>query len=271
MTTNGILSILLNAAIPSILAILGGILAVRALPAEKFHHERWFWISAFIGLALVAVALTSVQQVILTTQQSEAERRSNEKENSLRLDNRYTQGQLDTMTKVLTSLASKTESGGITKDVLGALAMAARASSPAPVEPLGKPGFRGLTNRELRDRALALVSNVRSIEQQYEKETASWIEMWSANTGKFDATKAILDADAREKARWEPFRVESRMLLEEMLYRLPVDVLPKAQMERETTDMVIEQDMLAGSYPLRDVSDYLERLALLLPQPKSRR
>jgi hypothetical protein len=135
MTTDALLVILLNVAIPSVLAILGGILAARSLPAERIRYERWLWTSGFLGLALLAVVLAVIQQVRLTTYRVETDRKANETEGRLRADSKFTQGQLDTMTKVLTTLASTTtkpQDGNMTAAMLKALAATGRSLSTAP-------------------------------------------------------------------------------------------------------------------------------------------
>jgi len=138
MTTDALLTILLNVAIPSVLAILGGILAARSLPAEHIRYERWLWTSGFVSLALLAVVLAVVQQVRLTTDRVEADRKANETEGRLRADSKFTQGQLDTMTKVLTTLAStntKPQDGNMTAAMLKALAAAGHSLSTPPTTP----------------------------------------------------------------------------------------------------------------------------------------
>jgi hypothetical protein len=76
-------------------------LAARSLPSETFRYERWCWIASFVGIALVGIVLAFVQQVVLTTEQAEAEKAATTAQARLEADNRFTQGQLDSINKVL--------------------------------------------------------------------------------------------------------------------------------------------------------------------------
>jgi zinc transporter ZupT len=91
MNVDALLAILLNVAIPSLLAVAGGALAIRALTDSK-RWERPIWISVFIGLAAGAVVLAFVQQVRLTAQQKQSDDKSAANELRMSNDNKYMQG-----------------------------------------------------------------------------------------------------------------------------------------------------------------------------------
>jgi energy-coupling factor transporter transmembrane protein EcfT len=128
MTVDGLLAILLNVAIPSLLALAGGILAIRAFREAK-SPERWAWIGVFFGLALVAIVLAFVQQVRFTSQQKEMDAKEASAELRSTNDNKYMQGQLDSINKVLTTVVSKPGDSGLIKDLLKSLASQASDAS----------------------------------------------------------------------------------------------------------------------------------------------
>src|ERR1700733_65364 len=155
MTTSAILSIVISVGIPFVLAVLGGILAVRSLPVENFRYERWWWIGTFVGLCLLGIILAVIQQVKLTGDQQLADNKASASESQLRSDMRYTQGQLDTMTKVLSAVAFKSNETGSNKDLLQELVAVGRgAANRTPAAPVT------YTNSQLKDAALDLARRI---------------------------------------------------------------------------------------------------------------
>jgi len=100
MTPDALLAILLNVCIPCLLAVCGGVLAVRALPVSK-ARERFVWIAVFVGIAVLGIVLAFFQQVRITMQQQMEDRRTAARELQTQSASTYTQGQLDSINKIL--------------------------------------------------------------------------------------------------------------------------------------------------------------------------
>lgn len=106
MNTDALLAILLNVVIPSVLAVAGGILAVKALSNDK-RVERARWITLFVGLAIAAIVLAFIQQVRLTTQQAIVDQKAAANELRASNDNRYIQGRLDSIVQVMVTFSQQ--------------------------------------------------------------------------------------------------------------------------------------------------------------------
>jgi len=272
VTTDALLALLLNVAIPSLLAVAGGLLAARTLPKDK-RLEQGLWTALFVGLALIAIGLAFVQQVRITTQQTNADEVANKRQSALEGTNRYTQGQLDSITKVLTSLVSSGSSNNDYKTTLRALLASAATRNVPPVN--GPVGLKGLSNAELRDQALKMVTAIRTVEQQYEEEDSRLMNQNRFDPSKDKAyndslwsgyTQAMNAVHQREVSRWEPLHVQCGLLITEITSRLPPAEVPVDP--EGVVKMTTEYDMLAGAYPLKSLAGYLEKLALLLPQQR---
>lgn len=273
MTTDGVLSVLLSVAIPFLLAVLGGILAVRSLPAEKFRNERWWWIGGFLGLAIVGIVLAFIQQIVLTDEQRVSDKKASDREAQLRADSRFTQGQLDTMTKVLTSIASKPDSSNIGREMLTALATVAHQDAN---ENLGKLGLGDISNKELLLRAKSMAASMREIEQEYKRESApiyidphlSEVErqrLWDGSV------RGQLAAHDSMQTKWIALQPEARVIRDELVSRLPKEMTAYSGDEKDFVPMSMDKSYVAGPSPLTTTANYLERLALLLPQAKIKR
>jgi hypothetical protein len=265
MTVDALLAIIVGVAIPFLLAVGGGVLAVRALPNAK-SIERWIWICSFIILLLIGVGFAFVQQIRFTTQQADAARDVQLREKALDGQNKYTQGELDSIHTVLSDVVRANAGGGNPKEFIQAL-VAATASAANKAN--GPVGLKGLSNAELRDRVFEMTQKIDSIEQQYEQE--SMTTHFGGNSPEA-MERGYLLAHTHEERQFEQIRVEAQLLYEELLARLPEDVtiIPIrptiANDDAMVTRSVLEHDSLAGTYPLRSVSAYMKKLALLLPQ-----
>ena len=136
--------------------------------------------------------------------------------------------------------------------------------------PLGPVGLKGLSNLELKSQALSMVAAIGTIEHQYETENSAAmrrptdpVNMQAENTRWLFVMEQVHN---NEQVRWDPLRVQCDLLVEEMRSRIPADALPKDKIVLNTVEMALGGG-LAGVYPLRTLSDYVEKLALLLPQP----
>jgi hypothetical protein len=272
VTTGALLSVLLSVAIPFVLAVMGGILAVRSLPAEKFRYERWWWVASFICIALLGIVLAFVQQLILTKEQKETEQKASEAEFRLRSEGRYTQGQLDTMTKVLTALASKPTDPSISKSLIQALAMSTQTSTAS----LPKT----FSNQQLWDAAIDLSRRLRVFEIQMseaERQSRDRFDKAVAELpGKLfqdkdqtaiqlawnTMTSESAKASAARTAAFGSLRSEAMNMRTQLLNRLP------PQPENPTVRMVLDSDVIAGPHPISMLADYIESKARLLDLSK---
>lgn len=128
MTTDALLALLLNIIIPSLLAVAGGVLAIRTFRDAK-SAERWAWIGVFLFLFVIAVVLGFIQQIRQTSQQEEVDEKTAAAELRNEGNVKYMQGQLDSINKVLTTVVSQGGDSGLAKTLLKALAAQASAAS----------------------------------------------------------------------------------------------------------------------------------------------
>jgi hypothetical protein len=256
MTTDALLAILLGVAFPFVLAVIGGWLAVKALPNAK-QGERYIWFSVLIVICLLGIGLSFWQQVRSTNVQKTVEEAEHAKELKLEGENRYTQGQLDSINKVLTSVVSN--SGGASqKEFIRALLTATALAGGKPQAPVG---LKGLSNKDLRDRVYEIAGKIDIIERQYEEQS-------SPEGGRIDPELAT----AHEGQSFAMIRPEAQIVYEELLSRLPSEASPSSTLDMDSvkTRLAMETGQLAGAYPLRSVSAYLRKLATLLTLSASR-
>lgn len=124
VTLDALLNILLAVVVPGLMALIGGVLAARALPTEpgKKNPEMWYWIYWFVFLFLISVVLAFIQQVRNSTQQQLAEQRAAQAELKSTGDIKYMQGQLDTTNRVLGIVAANSDPKQIASLLQGLLA-----------------------------------------------------------------------------------------------------------------------------------------------------
>lgn len=264
MTVDSLLAILLAVVIPFALAVAGGILAIKALPPEAQVRRNW-WISLFVALTLIGIVLAFAQQVLLTKEQKEADEKGNAREVRMISDTKFTQGQLDSINKVLTAVISKSGDSGLVKEVLKALAgQAAQA---------GNSGQQSYSNSQLRDAALDLARRLREFQLRFSVASQDLLESYrkkamaavqnkdkEESSRLFNEHRAAIDAlDNSEKADFVPLRAESLNMRSQLLNRLP------PQPEDRIVKGVLDDEFLGGAEPLYKVSSYFERLARLLP------
>jgi hypothetical protein len=105
------LNILLAVVVHGLMAVIGGILAAKALPTEpgKKNRETWYWISGFVFRFLVSVGLAFVQQIRSTKQQITTDEKATQAELKSNGEIKYMQGQLDTMNRVLGTVAANSD------------------------------------------------------------------------------------------------------------------------------------------------------------------
>jgi len=246
MTTDAILAVLLNVLLPAILAILGGVLAVRSLTNAK-QIERWSWVFAFIFFGLAGVLLGVVQQIRLTTQQKLAD--SQVADERLRASNevRYTQGELDAIKNLLQVFAQNTDPAKQAQ-LFRSLAGSFKVQAPPPA---AAPSTPTVTNSQLADSAKDIARRFRELQDYY-----SWHEnnerQVHANGINGPIPQSYYSANI---SRLQPIRTEAMALRRVILDRLP------PQPKNNDVEGVLDDDSLAGANPLYGVADYFEGLA----------
>lgn len=268
MTVDSLLALLLNVAIPSLLAVAGGLLAAKSL-ANGNRLEKNLWIALFIFLALVAVGLGFIQQVRLTTQQARIELANQNREALLIGENKFTQGQLLSINTILGALVSKQGQSSADRTVLEALIVATAGKSHDTTS-YSAVGLKGLSNEELRGKAFALVTSIRKIDQTTEEASNPYLRSSPGNTPQAQREEffsSYARAHAAEEASWQSIRVQARLVIDELVLRLPAESVPKDQMLLSVIKMAVDQGSLAGARPLADVALYIDTLAQLLPMP----
>jgi len=157
MTVDALLEILVSVVIPCVLALAEGILAARSLSDERWA-ERSLWIALFVGLLVLAIVLAFVQQVRLSTRERAAGLMQQAKDIESEGNIKYTQGQLDSINKILAQVVSADTSGSqtLTKALLqGAFTASSKGGG---VEP---PAIQRMTNAQLRAKVSEFVNAMR--------------------------------------------------------------------------------------------------------------
>ena len=269
MTVDALLAIALGVALPFAMAIAAGILAVKALPPEQ-QVSRNAWIALFVLLTVAGIVLAFAQQVLLTKEQKEADDKASARELRMVGDTKFTQGQLDSINKVLTAVISgseKSKSGdvGLVKELLKAL-QAQTGNAGNQQQPY--------SNSQLRDAALDLARRLR----EFQKSTADALQNISdtyrqrtmtamKNNDKQEAdrifnqyTSDISNLYNGDRSDFVGLRAEALNMRTQLLNRLP------PQAENQRVKDVLDKGSLAGVYPVYEVATYFERLARLLPE-----
>jgi hypothetical protein len=246
VTTDALLALSLNIVIPSLLAVAGAALAIRAFK-DANSRERWTWIAVFAVLFVLAVGLGLVQQVRLTAQQRASDEKNAASELRLSNENKYTQGQLDSINKVLTTVATAMVSNGgsspaLLKELLKALASQA-----------GDASKKIYSNTQLKEAAFVVARKLRGLHQGF----ADSINSIPTSPSR-DSEIAI--QLGKHKAEVVQLLPEVRHIRTLILSRIP------AQSENAAITRVIDAEKLSnsGKEPV-EIADYLEGLARLLP------
>lgn len=252
--------IVLNVVIPAFLALLGGILATKALPDDK-RRERSRWIALFVVLVLIAIILAFIQQVKVTREKQEAEAKAASNEKALFGENKFTQGQLDSINKVLSSLVSgTTHDSTFTKDVIKALASTSKIASAS--------AEHAFSNSQLRDSAIDLARRLRALQTSFDDASEKIMmerpgklttrDEWAKFNAARDEKETLLRGKFEED--FVPLRAEAINMRSQLLNRLP------AQEENADVNRMLKYGALAGPHPLYELATYYEKLARLLAQ-----
>ena len=295
VTPDALLAIALNVAIPSTLAVAGGILAVNEFGVDRLAQRRR-WIVFFVGVWVLAIVLAFVQQVRTTTQQTIAAQKAaaNELRNSN--DNKYIQGQLDTIRQVMTAFLQQ---GGPEKAITpfvraleGVLktisAQAAKASQgqtsqPSPVQSSAPPAQAPLNVQgappniqvlNLKREAGALMGEMARFDSRFIDEehfTVSALHTQRLNMeAKGDQTKIDkenaryaserTDLLARASKQFSPLRTRAIRITTRMLDRIPP---PQQPLPDEAVTRLLDYGDYNGQTGV--LNTYIDKLVKLLP------
>lgn len=266
MNADSLINFFLTVAIPILLAVAGGILAIRALPSDTQHRERFGWIVVFIFLGVVGLVLGFVQQVRTTTQEHALEEKAQERDIRQEGDVKYTQGELDSVNKVLGQIYAAGASGTqtISKALLqGALAATSRNNG---VEP---PAIERMTNRQLREKVINFVNYLRQscadhnrsmMQMSLHNPTASSPQERQKEAEDY-ANRQMAEDNAFNLLLQQKFTVDATIYRDELLRRLgPGHSSPGVNTFWDPMDQIYANYVRATG-----TADYLERLAKQLP------
>jgi hypothetical protein len=278
MTVDAFLSFALAIAIPFLLAGAGGFLATRTLPKHTKRQEFWCWIGVFSGLLIVGIVLGVIQQVRLATQQHEAEKTVAAEKLRNEGNVKYTQGQLDSINKVLVSVVNSGGTNGLTASLLkGALKASEGSSHGAGVEP---PAIQRMTNAQLRQRVIDFANEMRRYKADQDRSQDSAIESEQQKNAKLRASGA---SEAQIKQDWDQSRQQDMRRYSEQSLYIQTEFVGRAnefkdELDRRSgpqpmTDMETHLSFWYGggignfsSMNLQVMADYFERMARLLPK-----
>lgn len=262
-------------------------MSAKSLPSNE-KKPIHFW--GFIVIGVIAVVLTVFVGIRNAYAQKDAARMQSQLSSSLqntsnelfqanqmlqqsRYSEEFMKGQLSGLSLMVGKIGSAGDSGNATL----AKALLLISSQTLERNPPGPTGFKGFNNADLKAKALEMVKNIGTIELAYEKSDTDSMNQryYDVNKNRAENDRVYAAAEAIERQgrqqelmAWLLIHVECGMLIDEMLSRLPSDVVPKDPFELSIIKMTIQDGALAGAYPLRIVSSYVEKLALLLPQKK---
>lgn len=263
MTVDALLAIALNVAIPCVLAILGGILAVRSLQSNT--REKLFWVCSFIGIALIAIVLAFVQQVRLSEQIQKNEQIATAKEQKLTGEQKYTQGQLDSINKVLTAVVSNESTGSQQKVLLTGLLAAVKERPPQSNEP------QAVANAALKEETFAVARKIR----EFAESTGSELQRLNEERRRELAAPGLTEEQKAEisrrhanllnsyiragQFRFIPIQAQAQQIQKLLLNRLP------PQQPGQWGESALQYTNL-NTLELIQLSLYFEKLARQLPQ-----
>lgn len=204
MTTDALLNIAVTVILPFLMALGGGILAAKSLQSEV---EKRFWIAGFIGVFLLCVSLSFVQQVRNTTQEQARENRDNQKDLTNTGNEKYMQGQLDSINKVLVTLSSNSnpnQTVAILKSLIPEM--------PQIIAP-GQSALEKMSNKQLRSSVLSFVSRLRDSVSKYNRQQQDSMNQYQtelAQQPRTDTTNqtAFLQMTQREMALSNQFQTD---------------------------------------------------------------
>jgi hypothetical protein len=248
------------------MALIGGILAARALPSkdDKRNPELYFWASGFLVLFIVSLVLAFCQQVRITAQQAVSVKDAHEKELNSEGNIKYMQGELDSIGKVLTV------SGQGDPATVASILKSITVPTSRGVE---APAIERMTNQQLRKKVTDFANALR-------KECANYTAQVESQALSRRGENKALSQEEGKKLLQEEFNQsvamsnslnlrlqqhyigDANQYKDELLRRLgPQDSL----LPSEQTFWLGGNAINVGYWQARGTADYLELLAKKLP------
>jgi hypothetical protein len=214
----------------------------------------------------------------VTTQQHEAEKTVATEKFRNQGNVKYTQGQLDSINKVLVSVVNSGGTNGLTASLLqGALKASEGSSHAKGVEP---PAIQRMTNAQLRLRVIDFSNEMRRYKADQERFQESAIDSEQQKNAKLRAWGA---SEAQMKQDWDQSRQRDMTRYSEESLYIQTEFVGRAnefkdELERRLgpqpmTDMETHLSFWYGgglgnfsSMNLQVMADYFERMARLLPK-----
>jgi hypothetical protein len=179
-------------------------LAVKALPVDAARpFERWGWIGVFVFLLLIGIVLAFVQQVRLTNAQTLADDRERQKDLRSEGAVKYTQGQLDSINKVLAQVASSPS--GLDKSLNSALLQGALRASQSVKPNVEPPAIQRMTSLQLRSRVIDFSNQLRDISMRMQTQSRQLQDEM------MNASRSAPNDDERKK-RWNDYSTKTTNL-----------------------------------------------------------
>jgi arginine exporter protein ArgO len=271
MSIDGLLSIVLAVLIPFLLAVAGGILAVRALPSETSRIERYWWVAGFVFLLVIGILLSFYQQVRISNNEQIVSKAEKDKEIKAEGEIKYTQGQLDSINKILATIVNSNtlDSRGVTLALLRGALQAGRSG-----EGVQPPAIQRMTNQQLRAKVLTFVNTLRKECSDYMSQTESIVSSSRfSSMSKEEREKAWQESINRSTSVMNNFNLrlqqqysgDSTIYRDELLRRLGPQS-PQIPPLSAITWWKMDGSIFVGYYQALGTADYLERLAKQLPQ-----
>ncbi len=263
MTLDALLNIAITVVLPFLMALGGGILAARSLQSER---EKRFWIFGFVLVFLLCVALSVVQQVRSTTQEASRQVRDSQRDLVHMGNEKYMQGQLDSINRVLASLSQNS-----TPDKTLSLLKSLMTATAPPT--LTKTEYGALNNVQLQNAAFKLANDLRELEAQEQAEEyqsgdarMSAIRRATTEVEKSGIWDQYNNLDEQRRLTYQTrFRKEffgaAVALRDELLLRIP----DSSRIKPQYPIFALDNGSLAGASPLAEVATYIEALARRLP------
>lgn len=267
-----------------VLAVWGGIVAVKALP-EGQDPKPHFWV--FIGVGVVAVILTIATGWRNYSSQKDAAEEQRQLRQALETDGNLikSQGTLLSQTKATLdqSRINEAQMDGELKMVGPMLAsihgdQSSAISKMADVLETNSQHFGFIPNRfhglapaELKRETLDLTAKMRQFVMQYEAQERKIMEPWGDPHTTQEQRKAITQQTAALDMLFintyqSKFRPDAVLLRDELRTREKIALDPK---KRSSLDLLYDDAI--NELVVQDVASDLEKMAAMIPDSKPRR
>jgi len=258
--------------------VLGGMgVYVSLRPPKSEHH--WWWLSGFVAVGIIGVALTGVLAKMGSEEQRSTAKMQDQMRSDLKdakdkmdaslLNQQYTKGHLDS----LVLLVSKSGQGN--PDIASAIKELARENSQ-------KIADMNASNVDLCGRTNVLAIKIRQFQNEFENqqgqdEVASWQKEKTATTDAErrnlfaqNAQRVMLAEQKHESDFREVYFVDAKYLRDLLAERLPKatkDILISNNLQ---ADGNLQRGSMNGAFNEYAIANYLDELAKSLCQGRGR-